>query len=110
MPDKVCVISGVGPGTGASLTRRFAAGGYRVAMLARNARRLGDLETEIKGAKAYPCDVSDPLQVDAAAAGIERELGQPEVVIHNAVGGAFGSFLDIAPKVLNENFQTNTMG
>ncbi|MGZ5545036.1 MAG: SDR family NAD(P)-dependent oxidoreductase, partial [Limisphaerales bacterium] len=57
-----------------------------------------------------PCDVSDPLQVDAAAAGIERELGQPEVVIHNAVGGAFGSFLDIAPKVLNENFQTNTMG
>lgn len=110
MPDKVCVISGVGPGTGASLTRRFAVGGYRVAMLARNARRLGDLETEIKGARAYPCDVSDPLQVDAAAAGIERELGQPEVVIHNAVGGAFGSFLDIAPKVLNENFQTNTMG
>ncbi|MGZ5924803.1 MAG: SDR family NAD(P)-dependent oxidoreductase [Rhizomicrobium sp.] len=110
MPDKVCVISGVGPGTGASLTRRFAAGGYRVAMLARNARRLGDLEIEIKGARAYPCDVSDPLQVDAAAAGIERELGQPEVVIHNAVGGAFGSFLDIAPKVLNENFQTNTMG
>jgi NADP-dependent 3-hydroxy acid dehydrogenase YdfG len=52
MPDKVCVISGVGPGTGASLTRRSAAGGYCVAMLARNARRLNDLETEIKGAKA----------------------------------------------------------
>ncbi len=52
MSDKVCVISSVGPGTGASLTRRFAAGGYRVAMLARNAWRLNDLETEIKGAKA----------------------------------------------------------
>jgi len=110
MMEKVCVISGVGPGTGASLARRFASGGYKVAMLARNAARLGELETEISGAKAYPCDVSDPLQVDAAAAAIERELGQPDVVIHNAVGGAFGSFLDIAPKVLNENFQTNTMG
>jgi NAD(P)-dependent dehydrogenase (short-subunit alcohol dehydrogenase family) len=108
--EKVCVISGVGPGTGASLTRRFAAGGYRVAMLARNAKRLGELETEVAGAKAYPCDVSDSLQVDAAAVAVERELGAPDVLIHNAVGGAFGSFLDIAPKVLNENFQTNTMG
>ncbi|MEJ0041783.1 MAG: hypothetical protein WDM81_06040 [Rhizomicrobium sp.] len=52
MSDKICVITGVGPGTGASLTRRFAAGGYRVAMLARNAERLAGLEQEIEGAKA----------------------------------------------------------
>jgi NAD(P)-dependent dehydrogenase (short-subunit alcohol dehydrogenase family) len=108
--DKVCVVSGVGPGTGASLVRRFAMGGYRVAMLARNAGRLGKLETEISGARAYPCDVSDPLQVDASAAAIERELGQPDVVVHNAVGGSFGSFLEITPAVLNQNFQTNAMG
>jgi NAD(P)-dependent dehydrogenase (short-subunit alcohol dehydrogenase family) len=110
MSEKVCVISGVGPGTGAALTRRFVAGGYRVAMLARNAERLAKLESEIAGAKAYPCDVSDPTQVDAATAAIERDLGSPTVVIHNAVGGAFGSFLDIDPAVLNQNFQTNTMG
>jgi len=110
MSEKVCVVSGVGPGTGAALTRRFAAGDYRVAMLARNAERLAKLETDIAGAKAYPCDVSDPRQIDAAAAAIERELGSPAVVIHNAVGGAFGSFLEIDPAVLNQNFQTNTMG
>ena len=110
MSEKVCVVSGVGPGTGAALTRRFATGGYRVAMLARNTERLAQLETEIEGAKAYPCDVSDPRQVDATAAAIERDLGSPAVVIHNAVGGAFGSFLDIDPAVLNQNFQTNTMG
>jgi len=110
MSEKVCVVSGVGPGTGAALTRRFATGGYRVAMLARNTERLAQLETEIAGAKAYPCDVSDSTQVDAAAVAIERDLGSPAVVIHNAVGGAFGSFLDIDPAVLNQNFQTNTMG
>lgn len=110
MSENVCVISGVGPGTGAALTRRFAAGGYRVAMLARNAERLSKLETDIAGARAYPCDVSDPRQIDTAAAVIERELGSPAVVIHNAVGGAFGSFLEIDPAVLNQNFQTNTMG
>ena len=30
--------------------------------------------------------------------------------MHNAVGGAFGSFLEIDPAVLNRNFQVNTMG
>lgn len=38
--EPVCVISGVGPGTGAALSRRFAEAGYRVAMLARNGERL----------------------------------------------------------------------
>jgi short-subunit dehydrogenase len=31
-------------------------------------------------------------------------------LVHNAVGGAFGSFLEIDPAVLNRNFQINTMG
>jgi NAD(P)-dependent dehydrogenase (short-subunit alcohol dehydrogenase family) len=44
MTGSVCVISGVGPGTGWALARRFARGGYRVAMLARNAERLNMLE------------------------------------------------------------------
>jgi NAD(P)-dependent dehydrogenase (short-subunit alcohol dehydrogenase family) len=107
---KVCVITGVGPGTGAALTRRFAAGSYRVAMLARNADRLAGLEKDIPGAHAFPCDVSDPAEVAKAADAIERELGGPAVLIHNAVGGAFGTFLDIKPEVLNQNFQVNTMG
>jgi NAD(P)-dependent dehydrogenase (short-subunit alcohol dehydrogenase family) len=110
MAGKSCVITGVGPGTGAALTRRFAAGGYRVAMLARTAERLANLEKEIAGARAFPCDVSDPAQVASAAAAIERDLGPPAVIIHNAVGGAFGTVLDIKPEVLNQNFQVNAMG
>ena len=110
MSSKVCVITGVGPGTGAALTRRFATGGYRVAMLARNADRLAALEAQVAGAKAFPCDVSDPEQVTAAAEAIRRDLGEPAVLIHNAVGGAFGTFLEIDPEILNRNFQTNAMG
>ena len=110
MTQSICVISGVGPGTGTALARRFAAGGYRVAMLARNQKRLADLEGTLSGAKAYACDVSDPQQVNAAAEAIERDLGTPAVLIHNAVGGAFGSFLEIEPSTLNRNFQVNTMG
>jgi NAD(P)-dependent dehydrogenase (short-subunit alcohol dehydrogenase family) len=110
MAQPVCVISGVGPGTGSALVGRFAAGGYVVAMMARDAERLARLEREASGSKGYVCDVSDAALVEASANRIERELGAPDVLVHNAVGGAFGSFLEIDPAVLNRNFQVNTMG
>ena len=110
MTEPVCVISGVGPGTGSALARRFGRGGYRVAMLARNAQRLSQLEHELSNSKAYMCDVSDAAQVEATVDQIYRELGTPTALVHNAVGGAFGSFLEIDPAVLNRNFQVNTMG
>src|SRR5690349_17695397 len=110
MTQPICIVSGVGPGTGSALARRFAAGGYRVAMLARDSERLARLEREVPGTKAYPCDVSDTAQVEATADRIERDLGLPDALVHNAVGGAFGSFLEIDPAVLNRNFQVNTMG
>jgi NADP-dependent 3-hydroxy acid dehydrogenase YdfG len=110
MAEPVCLISGVGPGTGSALVHRFAAGGYRIAMLARNAERLADLAKQVPSAKAYVCDVSDHSQVDTAVVSIEREMGAPNVLIHNAVGGAWGTFMDIDPAVLNRNFQVNTMG
>ena len=110
MTDPVCVISGVGPGTGSALARRFAAGGHRVAMLARNPQRLTELERELPYSKGYACDVSDAAQVETTADRVERDLGVPTTLVHNAVGGAFGSFLEIDPAVLNRNFQVNTMG
>ena len=110
MTAPVCLISGVGPGTGSALARRFAEGGYRVALLARNEERLATLEKELPGAKGFRCDVSDPEQIETVGAAVERDLGNPAVVIHNAVGGAFGTFREIDPSILNRNFQVNTMG
>jgi NAD(P)-dependent dehydrogenase (short-subunit alcohol dehydrogenase family) len=110
MTAPICLISGVGPGTGSALARRFAEGGYRVALLARNEARLVALEKELGHARAYKCDVSDAAQVELAAAAVERDLGKPNVVIHNAVGGGWGTFLEIDPALLNRNFQVNVMG
>src|SRR5579864_3389664 len=99
MSQKVCVISGVGPGTGAAIARRFAAGGYRVAMLARNADRLAALEKEIPDSIAAPCDVADAVALEHALA----DLGDAKAVVHNAVGGAFGTFAQIEAEVLQRN-------
>ena len=110
MAEPVCLITGVGPGTGAALSRRFARGGYRVAMLARDRERLTRLETEIADARGYVCDVTDEAAINDTIAQVKDDLGSPDVVIHNAVGGAFGDFLEIKPDTLSYNFQVNTMG
>jgi short-subunit dehydrogenase len=110
MTAPVCLISGVGPGTGSALAKRFSEGGYRVALLARSEERLAALEKQLSNSKGYRCDVSDPAQIEAVASAVEQDLGNPSVVIHNAVGGAFGTFREIDPSILNRNFQVNAMG
>lgn len=42
-----------------------------------------------------PCDVTDAVAL--------------EVAVHNAVGGAFGSFMYIDPVVVQHNFDIHTM-
>ena len=79
-------------------------------MLARTVERLADLAAQVPSARAYVCDGSDQSQIDAALDLVEREMGAPTVLIHNAVSSAWGTFMDIDPAVLNRNFQVNTMG
>jgi NAD(P)-dependent dehydrogenase (short-subunit alcohol dehydrogenase family) len=105
----VCLITGVGPGTGSALVKCFAEAGYTVAMLARSADRLRALESALPNAHAFPCDVADAANMTAAVDEVRRKLGAPKIVIHNAVGGTFGDFLQVNPDDLMHNFQVNVM-
>ncbi len=109
MTDRVALVAGVGRGTGGAVARRFAAGGYRVALVARSEARLKEFEAELPGSLALPCDITDPADLDAMLACCRAELGEPDVVIHNAARGSWGSFLDIDPADIEQNFQVNTM-
>ncbi|MCH9697967.1 MAG: SDR family NAD(P)-dependent oxidoreductase [Gammaproteobacteria bacterium] len=108
MKKPICLITGVGAGTGASVARRFAKGGYQVAMLARNRDRLVELENEIEDAKAYPCDISDLDALQATIKSIQSEMGTPSVLVHNAVAATFKTFLEADPEDLERNFRVNT--
>ncbi|MGI9436085.1 MAG: SDR family NAD(P)-dependent oxidoreductase [Geminicoccaceae bacterium] len=110
MTKPVCLVTGVGPdrGTGAEITKRFATGGYQVAMLARDAERLAGFERGIEGTKAYPCDVSDLDQLVETIGMIKKDLGPPSVVIHNALRSVRGSILELDPDDLEKNFRVNT--
>jgi NAD(P)-dependent dehydrogenase (short-subunit alcohol dehydrogenase family) len=108
MKEKICLVTGVGAATGAAIARCFAEEGYKVAMLARNCERLQELEQEISGSKAYGCDVGDLDALMQAIASVRRDLGQPTVLVHNAVSATFATFLDADPTVLERNFRVNT--
>ncbi|HEU0250037.1 MAG TPA: SDR family NAD(P)-dependent oxidoreductase, partial [Solirubrobacteraceae bacterium] len=79
MPNPVVVVTGVGPGTGAAIARRFSRGGYAVAMLARSRDRLIALEQEIERARAYPCDVTDEAALQKTLDAVCAEQGTPKV-------------------------------
>jgi len=81
----VAVVVGVGPGLGAALARRFAAGGHAVAVAARRVDKLKDLASAI-GGRAYSCDATSEISVDDLFAAVERDLGTPRLVAFNAGG------------------------
>jgi len=109
MTKRIALVTGVGPGTGIATVQRFLKGGYEVAMVARSGDRLRQFASENLGAHAFPVDVTDAVPFDQALDRVFGELGAPEVVIHNAVGGVFGNFMQIDPATLQQNFQTNVM-
>lgn len=108
MSKPTALITGVGEGTGAALVRRFSRGGYKVAMLARNQERLKLLEDEISDSKAYLCDVGNIDTLLNTVEAVRKDMGDPNVLIHNAVAATFESFLEADPKDLEKNFRVNT--
>jgi NAD(P)-dependent dehydrogenase (short-subunit alcohol dehydrogenase family) len=106
----IAIVTGVGPGTGSAILRRFAAGGFRVIALARSPDRIRALEQELADTHAMICDVSSEKEVSDAVARVRKSYGSPDVLIHNAVGGGWGTFLEIDPNMLERNFRVNVMG
>ena len=114
MRDKVAVVAGVGPGTGASLARRFHAEGYALALLARDPAFGTALAAELDRAdprsKAYACDVGDADAVATTVAAIRRDLGDPDVLLFNASLGAFGDIEAITPAQFEAAWRVTTLG
>ena len=109
MTAPVALVAGVGRGTGGAVARRFSTAGYRVALLARSEGRLKEFEAKLDGSLAIPCDVSNEAAINEAVATCISEMGLPDVVVHNAPRGVFGTFQEIDPKDMEEAFRVNAM-
>ena len=108
--SKLCVITGVGAGNGASFSRRFTREGYRIVMLARNLAYLETLATEIPGSVAMECDVRDPGAIQQVFARIHEEIGTVDTLIYNAGAGEWASIMDTSLEGMESSWATNTLG
>ncbi len=108
--SKLCVITGVGAGNGASFSRRFTREGYRVVMLARNLTYLETLSKEIPGSVAMECDVRDPGAIQQVFARIHEEIGTVDTLIYNAGAGEWALIMDTSLEGMQSSWATNTLG
>ena len=95
--DDVALIVGTGSGLSASLARLLAGQGMRLALAARNAAKLAALASET-GAAAIGCDATDPAQVDALFAAVEKKWRVPDLVVYNASYRVRGPIADVEAK------------
>lgn len=52
--ENICLVTDVGPGSGRAIADRFAGGGYKVAMLARDLDQLNEISAQTDNAFGYP--------------------------------------------------------
>jgi short-subunit dehydrogenase len=99
--NKTIVVTGASAGVGRAIAQRFGAAGARVGLIARDAEALDEVKAEIErsggSALVVPADVADAGAVAAAADDIERQLGEIEVWINDAMVTVFAPVWDITP-------------
>jgi short-subunit dehydrogenase len=100
----VVVITGAGAGIGRASARMFAARGYDVSLVSRDADRLEAAATEVReaGRRALvlPLDVADAAAVEAAAERTEAELGPIDVWVNDASTSVYAPIDQLTPEEL----------
>jgi NAD(P)-dependent dehydrogenase (short-subunit alcohol dehydrogenase family) len=113
----IAVVAGVGPGTGASVARKFSRA-YPVVLLARKPENYESLAQEINsaGGKAIgiSTDVSDVSSLKNAVDRIKKEFGD-DVGLAAAIFNASGPFmrkpfLEIPPEVFQSSLAVSATG
>ena len=108
------LLVGAGPGLGSAIAHRFAAGGYRVTLVARSVDRLGDLARGLDDTGAeintVEADASSPEDLRARMTELYSAKGAPGVVIYNAVLGAPDRLLSSTAAHLQEAYADDVIG
>ena len=103
------IVFGAGSGISASFARKLYAGGYNVALVARNAARLKALASEVGGI-ALSADSTQLDQVTAAFDAAERAHGHPDVVLYNAAQRVRGPVAELDPVAVARAIEVTAFG
>jgi 3-oxoacyl-[acyl-carrier protein] reductase len=104
LAGKTAFVTGGSKGIGAATCRLLAAGGVKVAVVARGADEAESLAREIRGAGgeavALSADCRRPEDVEAGRSAVEEHFGQVDLLVPFA--GGFDSFTPVAELTLEE--------
>lgn len=106
---RVAVITGASSGIGEATARALAAGGARVALLARRRQRIEALADELSGL-AVEADVNDRTSIDTASRRIEERLGRVSILVNNAGVMLLGRFAAGERDAWRRMVETNLLG
>jgi NAD(P)-dependent dehydrogenase (short-subunit alcohol dehydrogenase family) len=107
--QETVLIVGSGPGLSAALGRLFSKEGMKVALAARDPKKLAALEKEING-RAYSCDAVIPKDVENLFDSVSRDVGVPNVVVYNASYRARGPITDVDPAEVQKTILVTCYG
>jgi NAD(P)-dependent dehydrogenase (short-subunit alcohol dehydrogenase family) len=107
--QEIALIVGAGPGLSASLARLFKKEGMKIALAARDAKKLDDLVKEVDG-RAYACDASVPKDVANLFEALSKDLGNPNIVVYNASGRVRGPLPDLDPEEVRKTIMITCYG
>jgi NAD(P)-dependent dehydrogenase (short-subunit alcohol dehydrogenase family) len=112
--DKIVLITGGSGGLGRALAEAFAARGCRVAITARDGKKLAAVADKMthNGAQilALPCDVSRRDQVESLARELVARWGGVQILINNAGIARAVSFSDMPDDFWDETLAVNLTG
>jgi NAD(P)-dependent dehydrogenase (short-subunit alcohol dehydrogenase family) len=103
------LIVGAGAGLSAAVARQLAAAGWQVSLAARDTAKLEGLCAET-GATAHACDATDPDQVAALFAALDKDGGAPSFVLYNASRRAPGALIDLDPEEVRKAVEISAFG
>jgi len=111
---KLCIVIGMGPGMGLAIARRFAQGGYTIAMLARKAEtlELAGAAMAVEGwqAHGYVADASDAGKLTSVLEAVHTAHGNCHVLVYNAAILRPGKPGQLTAERLAEEFRVNVGG
>ena len=108
-PYRTALIVGAGPGISASLARRLAGLGVKIALASRDVRKLDALVRET-GAQAFAADAADPVAVVDLFDRMTDRIGEIEIVAYNAAARARGSLLELDAHAVRNAIETTAFG
>jgi NAD(P)-dependent dehydrogenase (short-subunit alcohol dehydrogenase family) len=110
----IAVVTGASAGVGRATALALAGRGFDVGLLARGEAGLAaaakDLEAAGGRALSVPTDVAVWEEVDAAADRVERELGEIDVWVNNAMTTVFAPVVDTDPDDIKRATEVTYLG